>query len=95
MKNEPLRNDTLQGTVRHCVGSVMFWGCFRGVQMGDLHQITEIMKKEEYHQISSKHAMPYGARLFGSRWTFQQDNDQKPKSVSCNDFLQKKKQMLG
>ena len=58
--------------------------------MGDIHQITGIMKKEEYHQILIKHAMPSGARLFGSGWTFQQDNDPKHKSRLCNDYLQKK-----
>ena len=92
MKNEPLRSDTIQGTVKHGGGSVMFWGCFGGVQMGDIHQITGIMKKEEYHQILVRHAMPSGVRLFGSGWTFQQDNDPKHKSHLCNDYLQKKAQ---
>ena len=90
MKNEPLRSDTIQGTVKHGGGSVMFWGCFGGVGMGDIHQITGIMKKEEYHQILIKHAMPSGSRLFGSGWTFQQDNHPKHKSRLCNEYLQKK-----
>ena len=34
--------------------------------------------------------MPSGAHLFGSGWTFQQDNDPKHKSRLCNEYLQKK-----
>ena len=89
-KNEPLRDDTIQGTVKHGGGSAMFWGCFGGLSLGDIHQVQGIMKKEEYHQILVKHAVPSGLRLLGNGWVFQQDNDPKHKSKLCNAYLRRK-----
>ena len=91
-KGEPLRDDTIQGTVKHGGGSAMFWGCFGGLQVGDLFQVKGIMKKEEYHSILVRHAIPSGKRLFGSAWIFQQDNDPKHTSNMCKSYIQKKVQ---
>lgn len=89
-KNEPLRDDTIQGTVKHGGGSAMFWGCFGGLEVGDIHQVHGIMKKEQYHQILIKHALPSGSRLLGNSWIFQQDNDPKHSSNLCKNYLKKK-----
>ena len=72
---EKLRDDTIQATVKHGGGGVMFWGCFGGGKVGDLKKITGIMDKDVYHQILVHHAMPSGNRLFSGRWIFMQDKD--------------------
>lgn len=89
-KGEPLRDDTIQGTVKHGGGSAMFWGCFGGVQVGDIHQVIGIMKKEDYKSILIRHALPSGCRLFGKSWILQQDNDPKHSSNLCKDYLRRK-----
>ena len=48
------------------------------------------MKKEEYHSILVRHAIPSGKRLFGSAWIFQQDNDPKHTSKMCKSYIEKK-----
>ena len=53
-KGEALRDDTVQGTVKHGGASAKFWGCFGGLKVGDLFQVKGIMKKEEYHSILSE-----------------------------------------
>ena len=68
----------------------MFWGCFGGLYVGDLFQVKGIMKKEEYHSILVRHAIPSGKRLFGSAWVFQQDNDPKHMSKLCQNYLKQK-----
>ena len=73
---EALRDDTIQATVKHCGGSLMFWGCFGGGKVGDLKKIEGIMDQHKYHQILVKHAIPSGNRLFrNERWIFMHDND--------------------
>ena len=89
-KGEQLRDDTIQATVKHGGGSAMFWGCFGGLHVGDLFQVKGIMKKEEYHSILVRHAIPSGKRLFGSAWVFQQDNDPKHTSKLCQNYLKQK-----
>jgi transposase len=87
---EPLRNDTIQPTVKHGGGSVMVWGCFMGTKVGDLYRINGIMNKEQYHQILVHHAIPSGKRLGGQGFVFQQDNDPKHTSLMVKNYLQKK-----
>ena len=91
-KGEALREDTVQATVKHGGGSAMFWGCFGGLGMGDIFQVHGIMKKEEYHSILVRHAIPSGNRLFGGVWMFQQDNDPKHTSNLCRTYLDRKVQ---
>ena len=89
-EGEALRDDTIQPTVKHGGGSCMFWGCFGGPEVGNIYQVEGIMKKEQYHSILVRHAVPSGNRIFGGAWTFQQDNDPKHTSHICKDYLQKK-----
>lgn len=77
-------------TVKHGGGSVMVWGCFGGERSGDLIQIKGIMKKEQYHSILQRHAIPSGLRILGQNFTFQQDNDPKHSSKLCQNYLQSK-----
>ena len=73
----------------------MFWGCFAGDQVGDLFQIEGIMRKEHYHSILIRHAMPSGRRILGQDWIFQEDNDPKHSSKLCKDYIARKTQEGG
>ena len=76
--------------MKHGGGSVMVWGCFGGQRVGDLIEVKGIMKKEHYHRILQKNAIPSGKRLIGRGFVLQQDNDPKHKSKLCSDYLKKK-----
>ena len=79
-------------TVKHGGGSIMVWGCFGGGKVGDLVKIEGIMKKEHYHKILTRHAVPCGKRLVGRGFVFQQDNDPKHASNLCKGYLVRKQQ---
>jgi hypothetical protein len=89
-KGEELRPDTIQPTVKHGGGSIMMWGSFLGDRVGDLHRVNGIMRKEDYHSILQRHAIPSGLTLFGRGFTLQQDNDPKHTSILCRTYLQRK-----
>jgi transposase len=91
-KGEELRNDTIQPTVKHGGGSIMMWGCFLGDRVGDLFKVNGIMKKEEYHSILQRHAVPSGLRLYGQGFVLQQDNDPKHTSKLCKNYLESKQE---
>jgi transposase len=90
-KGEALRSDTIQGTVKHSPG-IMVWGCFGNGKVGDLHKINGTMTAEVYRQILTHHAFPSANRIFndGDRWTFMQDNDPKHSSNLIKNYLQNK-----
>jgi transposase len=92
VKGEELRNDTIQPTVKHGGGSVMMWGSFLGDRVGDLYRVDGIMKKEEYHSILQRHAIPSGLRLYGEGFVLQQDNDPKHTSKLCQNYLESKQE---
>lgn len=77
-------------TVKHGGGSVMIWGCFGGDKSGDLVQIKGIMKKEQYHSILQRHAIPSGTKILGKPFILQQDNDPKHASKLCMNYLESK-----
>ena len=87
---EDLRDDTIQGTVKHGGGSVMFWGCFGGGKVGDLKKVDGIMDKDKYHQILVHHAIPSGNRIFKGKWIFMHDNDPKHTSNKVKAYLEGK-----
>ena len=82
--------DCVVPTVKHGGGSVIVWGYFASIQVGDLVRIHGIMDKKVYHNILVRHAVPLGKRLAGQNFVFQQDNDPKHTSKSCTNYLQKK-----
>jgi hypothetical protein len=89
-KGEELRNDTIQPTVKHGGGSIMMWGCFMAGSVGDLYRVDGIMRKEDYHSILQRHAIPSGLRLGGRGFILQQDNDPKHTSNLCKTYLKSK-----
>jgi transposase len=87
--NEPLRPDTVQGTVKHGGGNIMVWGCMGNGATGNLYRIEGIMDKFVYHSILLEQALPSGDKLFGNeKWVFQQDNDPKHSSKLCRSFVE-------
>lgn len=75
--NERYNPKCILPTVKHGGGSVMVWGCFSYDGVGELMKIEGIMRKEEYHRILQRSAIPSGIGLIGYGFTFQQDSDPK------------------
>ena len=89
-KNEKMLEECLTPSVKHGGGNVMVWGCFGGGKVGDLYRVKGILKKEGYHSILQRHAIPCGRRLIGANFLLQQDNDPKHSSKLCKNYLGKK-----
>lgn len=90
--NERFKPQCILPTVKHGGGSVMVWGCFSHAGVGQLVKIEGIMKKEQYHNILQRHAIPSGINLIGRGFIFQQDNDPKHTSKLCASYLERKKE---
>ena len=89
-KNEKIPEECLTPSVKHGGGNVMVWGCFGGGKVGDFYRVKGILKKEGYHSILQRHAIPYGRRLIGANFLLQQHNDPKHSSKLCNNYIGKK-----
>ena len=87
---ESMIDACLTPTVKHGGGSKMVWGCFAGLQVGDLIGVEGTMCKEEYHQILVHHALPSGRQLVGKGFILQQVNDPKHASKLCQTYLKNK-----
>ena len=57
---------------------------------GTLVVVNGTLKKECYHSILQRHAIPWGRSLIGANLLLQQDNDPKHSSKLCNNYLGKK-----
>ena len=90
LAGERYLDSCLTSTVKHGEGSVMVWGCFTEGGVGELVKIEGIMKKEHYHRILQRSAIPSGIGLAGYGFTFQQDNDPKHTSRFCKNYLESK-----
>lgn len=88
--NEKYNPSCIAPTVKHGGGSVMVWGCFSYEGLGELFKIDGIMRKEHYHNILQRVAIPCGIGLIGYGFDFQQDNDPKHTSLLCRNYLEKK-----
>jgi hypothetical protein len=67
-KNEKMLEECLTPSVKHGGGTVVAWVCFGGVKVGDLCMVKGILKKEGYHSILQRHAIPCGQRLIGTNF---------------------------
>lgn len=76
--------------MKHDGVSVMVWGCFGYARVGKIVKIEGIMKKEQYHNILQRHAVPSGTELIDCNFVFQQDNDPRNTSHYCTNYLQQK-----
>lgn len=83
-KNEAFKENNTVLTVKHCGGSLMFWGCFAASGTGLLDCVHGIMKSEDYQQILQRNVGPSVRKLSLPQrsWVFQQDNDPKHTSKS-------------
>ncbi|KAF0046089.1 hypothetical protein F2P81_002618 [Scophthalmus maximus] len=88
-KGERMDSTCLVPTVKHGGGGVMVWGCFAGDTVGDLFKIEGILNQHGYHSILQRHAIPFGLRVVGTSFIFQQDNDPKHTSRLCKGYLTK------
>lgn len=75
-------------TVKHGVGSVMFWGCFSYEGMGELKVIVGIMDKWGYLDILKNDLKKSLDKMMKSTFVFQHDNDPKHTSRVCKKYLQ-------
>lgn len=91
--NERYKSECITPNVKHGGGSLMVWGCFSHAGVGQLIKIEGILKKEQYHSILQRHAIPSGIQLIGRGFIFQQDNDPKHTSKLCVHYLEQKKAM--
>ena len=91
-EGERMNAECVVPTVKHGGGSVMVWGCFAGGEVGSLVKIEGILKKEGYHNILQRHAIPLGKRLVGKGFVLQQDNDPKHSSNLCKNYVMKKEE---
>jgi len=87
---ERMKDECVQPSVKHGGGSCMVWGCFAGASSGHLVEVKGTMKKEQYHSILQRHAIPSGIRMVGRNFILQQDNDPKHTSKLCRDYLKRK-----
>lgn len=88
--NERYKPECILPTVKHGGGSVMVWGSFSHAGVGKLVKIEGTMKKEQYHSILQRHAIPSGFNLIGRGFILQQDNDPKHTSKLCISYLERK-----
>lgn len=56
--------------------------------MTDVYRVEGILKKEDYHFILQRHAIPCGRRLIGDRFVLYQPKAQIQTTV-CNSFGEK------
>ena len=88
--NEKMQEQCLIPSVKHGRCSVMVWGCFGGGKIGDLYRVEGTLRKESYHKILQRHAIPCGQHLIGTNFILRQDNDPKHTSKMCQRYLKNK-----
>jgi len=78
-------------TVKHGGGSVIIWRCFAEEKVGDLVKIEGVMDQRQYHSILKfQIAFPFGKKITGCGFVFQQDNDPKHTLKLCRNYINNK-----
>lgn len=90
MVGEKYKTECILPTVKHGGGVVQVWGCFSYDGVGSLIKIDGILRKEGYHQILQRQAVPSGTKLIGKGFVFQHDNDPKHTAHLCVNYLRSK-----
>ena len=90
-KGERFIDERISPTVKHGAGNIMVSGYISKKGLGDLVKIDRIMDKKAYHIILVEHAVPYGRRLIGNNFVFQEDIDAKNSSNYCRNYSKIKK----
>ena len=70
-KNEKMLEECLTPSVKHGGGNVMVWGGFGDDKVGYLYRVKRILKKEGYHSIWQRHAIPCGRCLVQANFLLQ------------------------
>lgn len=91
LTNEKFHPSLLRGTVKHDT-KVMIWGCFAWNGVGNLYEVEGILEQKQYKKILQRQMLTSAQRLFPEgNFIFQQDNDPKHTSRSCQTYLRRKR----
>ncbi|KAG7196845.1 hypothetical protein KM043_014008 [Ampulex compressa] len=73
---------------KHKGWSITVWGCIGANMTGDLVKIDGTLKKEQYLNVLSNHAIPMGKQLIGQHFVIVQSTDSKHTAKICKNYLQ-------
>ncbi|GFT64804.1 transposable element Tcb2 transposase [Trichonephila clavipes] len=86
--NAALEPKNMRGTVKHCGGSIMVWGCMVATGVGNLVIIDGIMNQYSYLNILKNNLSQSTSKLgLDGSFTFQQDNDPKHTARVVREWL--------
>lgn len=86
---ERIQRHHVKQTVKHGGGNIMVWGCFTWWQVGPLHLIDGIMRKEDYLHILQTHLPNFMEKCAYSEEDiiFQQDGDPKHTAKIVKEWI--------
>ena len=88
-RGERLQEKNIKKTVKFGGGSVMFWGCFSSLGVGNLIVVEGIMDSYKYVDILRNNLCDSAKKIGLNEYKFQQDNDPKHTSKYTCDYTTK------